>query len=182
MVAKTIKFFDGKTYSEQILNEEELSAMQTEAKEHTYRERTRPRTVEESLIALNRSVLIDKVSASEDKTLAIACMALFEPWTPGAYEIGDVRTDPKTGYPKECMIVHDSRVNADWTISVASVWRPYHSRTAENALPWEAPTGAHDIYKAGEYMVWTDYGIYKCLTDTNFNPVDYPSAWEKEVE
>ena len=153
---------------------EELSAL----KEQEYRELTRPRTLEEGILELNRSILADKLAQTEDKTLAIACMAFFEPWKPGAYAIGDIRTDPETGYPRECITAHDSTVNTDWTIKTASIWKPYHSRKKEYALPWEQPTGAHDIYKAGEYMVWTDFGIYHCLIDTNFGPSEYAWAWE----
>ena len=69
--------------------------------------------------------------------------------------------------------------NTDWTIKVRTVWKPYHSRSPEWALPWEQPTGAHDMYKAGEYMVWTDGLVYECKEDTNFSPVDNPSAWGK---
>ena len=34
------------------------------------------------------------------------------------------------------------------------------------------------MYRAGEYMVWTDGTIYRCKADTNFSPVDYAQAWE----
>ena len=129
-----------------------------------------------------RNLLKDFAMEAEDKTLAIACKAYFAPWTPGVYGVGDIRTDPATGYPRECILAHDSRVNADWTITTATLWKPYHSRKKEYALPWEAPTAAHDIYKAGEYMVWTDHRIYKCVTDTGFGPVDAPNAWEQVEE
>ena len=161
------------------LTADEIAAIEAETKEAEHRERIRPRTMEEGMMELNRAILADKLKATQDKTLAIACMAFFAPWTPGVYEAGDIRTDPKTGYPRECMTAHDSTVNTHWTIATASIWKPYHSRKREYALPWETPTGAHDIYKAGEYMVWRDYGIYKCVADTGFNPADDPSAWEK---
>lgn len=139
----------------------------------------RPRTINEGMLELNRSILAEKLADSEDKTLAIACMAFFAPWTPGKYAVGDIRTDPETGYPRECMTAHDSTVNTDWTIKTAAIWKPYHSRKKEYALPWEAPTGAHDIYEAGEYMIWTDYKVYRCKMDTNFSPADYAAAWQK---
>lgn len=41
-----------------------------------------------------------------------------------------------------------------------------------------APTGAHDMYKSGEYMIWTDDTTRKCIQDTNFSPDEYPQAWE----
>lgn len=43
-----------------------------------------------------------------------------------------------------------------------------------------APAGAHDMYKVGEYMIYTDKNIYKCIQDTNFSPSDYPQAWKKQ--
>lgn len=39
-------------------------------------------------------------------------------------------------------------------------------------------TGAHDMYKAGEYMIWTDGTVKKCVQDTNFSPDEYPADWE----
>lgn len=48
------------------------------------------------------------------------------------------------------------------------------------ALPWTAPTGAHDMYKTGEYMIY-DGKIYLCKSDTAYSPSDYAAAWE-EVE
>lgn len=161
------------------LTTEKIAAMEAEQRQYEIREMTRPRTMEEGLLELNRSILAEKLAGTEDKTLAIACMAFFEPWTPGKYVAGDIRTDPTTGYPRECMTAHDSRVNTDWTITTDTIWKPYHSRKKEYALPWEAPTGAHDIYKTGEYMIWTDYSIYRCKQDTNFSPADYFQAWEK---
>ncbi len=96
----------------------------------------------------------------------------------GNYSVGDVRTDPKTGYPYECILSHDSISNPDWTINERTLWKPWHSRETEYALPWVQPTGAHDVYKAGEYMIWTDKKVKKCLQDTNFSPEEYPAAWE----
>lgn len=40
-------------------------------------------------------------------------------------------------------------------------------------------TRAHDMYKSGEYMIWTDGNTYRCKQDTNFSPEEYPQAWEK---
>ena len=161
------------------LTPEELARMEAEAREAAYQNAIRPRTMEEGMLELNRAILTEKLAQTDDKTLAIACMAFFAPWTPGKYAAGDIRTDPETGYPRECITAHDSTVNTDWTIATASIWKPYHSRKREYALPWEVPTGAHDIYKAGEYMIWTDYEVYLCKMDTNFSPADYAGAWEK---
>lgn len=37
------------------------------------------------------------------------------------------------------------------------------------------------MYRAGEYMVWTDGKVYRCKEDTNFSPEDYPQAWETDA-
>ena len=160
------------------MTEEEIEQLENEAKEALYQEHIRPRTIEEGIIALAKSLVVTQISESEDKTLGIQCMALFEPWTKGNYEVGDVRTDPKTSYPYECITQHDSVSNPDWTIDNRTLWKPWHSRSLEYALPWEAPTGAHDMYKIGEYMIFADGKVYKALQDTNFSPTEYAQAWE----
>ena len=38
--------------------------------------------------------------------------------------------------------------------------------------------GAHDMYRVGEYMIYTDGKTYQCKQDTNFSPEDYAQAWE----
>lgn len=171
-----MRIYENGTYRD--MTAQELETMQTAAKEAERREKLRPRTVEEGMLELNREILQEKLAGREDKTLAIACMAFFRVWEPGTYAVGDVRTDPETGYPRECMIAHDSRVNTDWTVKTPSVWKPFHSRKKEYALPWEQPSGAHDQYKSGEYMIWTDGNVYLCKSDTGFSPADYADAWE----
>ena len=157
---------------------EEEEALQAQLKEMAYQKCIQPRTIEEGFLELNRSIIIEKMAGAEDKTLGIACMALFETWTKGNYKVGDIRTDSKTGYPYECILAHDSTVNTDWTIDIRTLWKPYHSRKKKYALPYEAPTGVHDMYKAGEYMIFTDKEIYVCLSDTSYSPTDYPTVWE----
>lgn len=102
---------------------------------------------------------------------------ILRKWTPGNYVVGDVRV--YEGIPYKCIQAHDSTGNETWNPSVASLWIQYHGTSVETARPWIAPTGAHDIYLAGEYMIWTDGSTYKCLSNTNFSPADYASAWER---
>lgn len=132
----------------------------------------------ESIVRYVKRKLIEETNATDDKTIAIACSGLFQVWDYGIFEAGDIRTDPDTGYPLECIMSHDSTINTDWTIKVRTVWKPYHSRSPEWALPWEQPTGEHDMYKAGEYMIWTDGFVHECVENTNFSPEDYPQAWK----
>lgn len=49
-------------------------------------------------------------------------------------------------------------------------------------MPWIKPTGAHDMYKANEYMVFTDGGTYRCIQDTAYSPTEYAQAWERVAE
>ena len=132
-----------------------------------------------ALQEIQTQAVIAQIAENEDKTLGIQCMALFPVYVQNKqHEVGEVATHPETGYPKECILAYDGTVQQDWTIDTSTRWKPWHSRKKEYALPWEAPTGAHDIYKSGEYMIWTDGSIKKCVQDTNFSPTEYAQAWE----
>lgn len=123
--------------------------------------------------------VLTQIAESEDKTLGIQCMALFPVYVQNKYhDVGEVALHPETGYPRECILAYDGTVQQNWTIDTATLWKSWHSRKKEYALPWEAPTGAHDTYKVGEYMIWTDGTVKKCVQDTNFSPDEYPGAWE----
>lgn len=109
----------------------------------------------------------------------IADMALLLPWKPGAYAVGEVRTHG--GQPWRCCQAHDGAAQGDdWAPGAApALWTPYHTTSARWALPWVQPTGAHDAYQAGEYMLWTDGQIYRCKADaTVHGPDALPGAWE----
>lgn len=135
----------------------------------------------ESLIRYARGKLMDDLSGNDDKTQGIACRGLISVYEQNRqYEIGDVRLHPVTGYPRECILAYDGTVQPDWTIDTPTLWKPWHSRKPEYALPWESPTGAHDMYRSGEYMVWTDGRTYLCVEDTNYGPEEYPQAWKME--
>jgi len=103
--------------------------------------------------------------------------AALRTWKPGAYAAGDVRSH--AGIPYKCVQPHDSTANPGWTPDTApALWMQYHGTTVATARPWVAPTGAHDMYKAGEYMIWTDGMVYRCVSDTAYSPADYPATWE----
>lgn len=132
-----------------------------------------------ALQEIQTQAILAKIAESEDKTLGIQCMALFPTYIQNRqHEVGEVATHPETGYPKECMTAYDGTIQQDWTIDTPTLWKPWHSRKKEYALPYEAPTGAHDMYRSGEYMIWTGGVVKHCLEDTNFSPDEYPQAWE----
>lgn len=94
------------------------------------------------------------------------------------YAVGDIRRDGDTDQPKRCLIAYNGAEQPDWTIKNGTLWAAYHGISPETAYPWEAPTGAHDMYKAGEYMTYTDEKIYKALVDTSYSPEVVPDQWE----
>ena len=105
-------------------------------------------------------------------------MVAIRPWREGAYAIGDVRMFE--GNPYKCVQTHDSTGNPGWNPKDApALWMQYHGTTKGTARPWIAPTGAHDMYLKGEYMIWTDGYMYCAVWDTSFSPEDYAGAWEK---
>lgn len=105
--------------------------------------------------------------------------AAVREWQPGVFAAGDVRQ--RLGAPYKCVQAHDSTANPGWTPEATpALWMQYHGTTPESARPWIAPTGAHDMYKAGEYMIWTDGKTYKAKMDTAYSPTDYPQAWEDQ--
>lgn len=103
---------------------------------------------------------------------------VLRPWQPNTYSLGDVRV--YENIPYKCVQAHDSTGNDAWNPpATPALWMQYHGTSVESARPWLAPTGAHDMYKAGEYMIWTNGSIYKCLIDTVYSPTDYSQAWTK---
>ena len=99
-------------------------------------------------------------------------------WKPGKYNSGDVRI--YENIPYKCVQSHDSTSNESWSpAETPALWMQYHGTEKQYARPWVAPTGAHDMYKKDEYMIWTDGSIYRCIVDTIYSPTDYALAWEK---
>lgn len=104
-------------------------------------------------------------------------MVAIRLWKPDKYAVDDVRM--YEGIPYKCIQAHDSNQNSTWTPDTTpALWMQYHGTSVDTARPWIAPTGSHDIYKVGEYMIWTDGLIYKCIINTNFSPTEYAQAWE----
>ena len=120
--------------------------------------------------------IVTQLMKNQPADMVIDSSDFILPWKEGKYLIGDVRM--WEGLPKRCCQAHDSTENSTWIPSVASLWAPFHATRQENALPWAAPTGAHDMYKANEYMVFTDARTYCCLQDTAYSPSEYAQGWE----
>ena len=104
--------------------------------------------------------------------------ALYLPWAAGEHAVGDIYT--ANGQVWECIQGYDSAVYPD-IVPGGTAWgtfhRPLHGTSPNTAMPWVQPTGAHDMYKAGEYMT-LDGTLWLCKQGTNFSPAEYAQAWE----
>lgn len=122
------------------------------------------------------------LSGLTDDDQHILASGLYADWTLGRYAVGDIRN--AGGQVWECFQAHDTTTYPDIQPGESAwytFWRPLHGRTPETARPWAAPQGAHDMYKAGEYMVYTDGVTYRCLSDTVYTPEEYAQAWEAQA-
>ena len=140
-----------------------------------------------SAVALLRAMLSNSAQSVIpvlDEETKIAASGLYEPWVLGQYEVGAVRNH--AGQTWECHTAHDNAVYPDikpdnpqtW----ANFWRPLHGKSVETARPWVKPQyGTTDMYHAGEFMVYTDGKVYRCLSDTVYSPEEYAAAWEVQV-
>ena len=100
-------------------------------------------------------------------------------WENGKHTVGEVYM--VDGQPWNCYQAYDNDVYPD-IVPGSAAWhtfnKPYHGTTPETALPFVAPTHAEDIYKAGEYMIWTDGVMKKCVLNTSYGPDNDQNAWE----
>ena len=120
--------------------------------------------------------LVGKIAENTEEVNAYT--AAVREWKEGAYVVGDVRM--YQGAPYKCVQAHDSTGNPDWSPEkTPALWMQYHGTSRETARAWVAPSGAHDMYRAGEWMIWTDGAAYECLTDTVYSPDQYAQAWKK---
>ena len=124
--------------------------------------------------------LIKKEMANFDVDTKLKTAGAYEAWTLGSYDVGDIRNH--AGQTWECWTAHDNAIYPDITPdnpqTWANFWRPLHGKSPETARPWVKPQyGTTDMYHAGEYMVYTDEKVYKCLSDTVYSPDEYAQAW-----
>ena len=110
----------------------------------------------------------------------IMCSALYPEWEAGKHVAGDVFC--VGGEPWECFQTYDNAVYPDIKPG-NSAWytfnRPFHGTSRETAREFVHPTGAHDIYKKGEWAV-QDGKFTKANQDTAYSLAEYPQAWDVE--
>ena len=106
---------------------------------------------------------------------------LYSEWTQGEYEVGDIRN--YAGQTWECHTSHDNSIYPDITPNNpqtwANFWKPLHGKSINTARPWVKPQyGTTDMYHIGEYMVYTDGKVYKCVSETVYSPKEFSQAWQ----
>ena len=116
-----------------------------------------------------------------DDDQRIRASGLYPDWENGKHTVGEIYN--ADGQTWECFQDYDNAVYPD-IIPGNSAWytfnRPLHGKTKETARPWVQPMGSHDIYRLGEWMIWTDGSLYECIAPngTNFSPDEYAAAWK----
>ena len=107
----------------------------------------------------------------------IMCSALYDEWEPGKHVAGDIFS--VDGDIWECFQNYDNAVYPD-IVPGNAAWftfnRPYHGTSRETARNFVHPTGAHDMYKAGEWAVQGGK-FTECLSDTSYSLEEYSTAW-----
>lgn len=143
-------------------------------------------------VALTNNVRTMRTAAqtfldNRDDDVLIQLLDLMDEWrlyqeegenVPSNYTRGQSRKHE--GHPYTCIQSHSTDGDANRAPNIAqALWAVYHAKSAQYALPWAAPTHAEDIYKTGEFMIWTDEAIYECLENTDRAPDVLPNKWRK---
>ena len=108
----------------------------------------------------------------------IQCSALWPEWEAGVHKAGEIFL--LDGAPWKVLAAYDNTTHPDIApggTGWATFNIPYHGTTRETARNFVQPTGAHDIYKTGEWCVF-DGAYKKANQDTAYSPADYPQAWD----
>lgn len=133
---------------------------------------------------LKSTVYLSKKNASlvTDDEERIKVSVLYPEWEAGKHEVGEIYN--ADGQTWECFQAYDNAIYPD-IAPENSAWftfnRPLHGKSPETARPFVKPMGAHDMYHAGEYTIWTDGLIYRCVVDTVYTPEEIAPAWEKAI-
>ena len=131
----------------------------------------------QSLINVSK-MFLDTLDEKDSETI-LKCDGLIDGWESKNHEIGEVCTANNQTW--ECFQAHNNKtypdINPD-NPAWFTFWKPLHGKSIETAREFVKPTGAHDIYKTGEYCVYNGY-TYLVIQDTNFSPDEYAEAYKK---
>ena len=139
---------------------------------------------EKMLAALTSSIYVSRLTLSggavdtDDKRLRAS--GLYPDWAPGDHPQGEIFN--AGGQTWEVFQAYDNAVYPDIRPGEAAWYtfnRPLHGTSPETARPFVPVQGAHDMYRVGEYMIWTDGNVYRCVRDTNYSPEEYAADWKQ---
>lgn len=127
----------------------------------------------------NMTKLLMKGEKPKTADEIIMCSALYDEWMPGKHVAGDIFS--VDGDIWECFQNYDNAVYPD-IVPGNAAWftfnRPYHGTSRETARMFIHPTGAHDVYKKGEWAI-QDGKFTKANQDTAYSLAEYPQAWDE---
>lgn len=143
---------------------------------------------EQSAILMARAVFANQVATMEVDEI-LQCSGMADDWAAGKHTKGEVYNTrngvhadgPEWDQTWECFQDYDNGTFPDIAPGNPAWFtfnRPLHGKSVETARPFVPVQGSHDMYRTGEYAVWTDGKTYRCKNDTNFSPGDYPDFWE----
>lgn len=160
-----------------ILDEDKLAAEQAAAEQAALTARYIPSEAQ-SAAAVGRMVLAQFSDLTADAKLRVS--GLYDTWQHETVcEAGDIYNH--AGQTWECYAKLDPALNPGVTPDTPAwhnFFRVLHGRTPSTARPFVPPHAEYDMYRAGEYMVWTDGSIKRATQDTAYSPEDFPGAWE----
>lgn len=93
---------------------------------------------------------------------------------------GDIYTTNEPDQVWECFAAYGNAIYPDITLGSTAWWtfnRPLHGTTRETAREYVAQTGAHDMYHASEWAIFSER-YYRCKQDTSYSPEEYAKVWE----
>ena len=154
-----------------LTNVPEVQPVEPQAQEVVYNEAV------SVLCAVKMMMAAGSVPAETDEE-RITVSGLYADWEYGKHIAGEIYNANRQTW--ECFQAYDNAVHPD-IVPGNSAWytfnRPLHGKSRETAREFVQPTGSHDIYKAGEWMIFTAK-YYRCKQDTAHSPADYAAAWE----
>lgn len=139
-----------------------------------------PNLTQSMLVYIQDKINKDSSLYTDEQKLQYS--GLYRLWEPGIYKIGDIRN--YAGQTWECYQAHDNNIYPDINPNNSAwytFWKPLHGTSLETARPFVEVQGSHDTYKVGEYIVYTDGYIYKCIHETAYSPDEYAQDWEKVI-
>ena len=93
---------------------------------------------------------------------------------------GDIYITNEPDQVWECFAAYDNAMYPDITpgsTACGTFNRPLHGTTRETAREYVALTGAHDMYHASEWVIFSER-YYRCKHDASYTTEEYTTVWK----